>query len=218
MTAAGGLRACVAAAALALASLPGSALARAPDGLVLEYRVLRGGGEVGRHRVRFDHQGGALTVETEVRITVTFAFITLFRYALDARETWRDGRLVALESSTDDDGDRYTVRAVAEGDAIVVEAGTESWTAPATVSPSSLWHRDMARGSLLIGIEQGDRIEVAFSELGRETVTAWGVEVSATHVVASGGLERELWYDDDGILVHLRLVARDGSDIVYVLD
>ena len=40
----------------------------------------------------------------------------------------------------------------------------------------------------------------------------------ATHLVVSGELERELWYDDDGILVHLRLVARDGSTIEYFLD
>jgi hypothetical protein len=70
----------------------------------------------------------------------------------------------------------------------------------------------------LIGVEQGERMVVAAEEIGREVVPARGGEVSATHLVVSGELERELWYDDDGILVHLRLIARDGSNIVYVLE
>ena len=206
----------VAALGLLLFTVPAYALVL--DGLALEYRVLRDGAEIGRHRVRFSHRDGQLIVETEVRIAVTFLFVTLYRYELDARETWRDGRLVALASTTNDDGDLYEVNAVSNGETISVEAGANSWTAPATVVPASLWRRDMARGTLLLGIEQGERIAVAFDEVGRETVAARGGEVSATHVVVSGELERELWYDDDGILVHLRLVGRDGSDIVYILE
>ncbi|MCH7554767.1 MAG: hypothetical protein IIC08_02015 [Proteobacteria bacterium] len=199
--------------------MAGPVHAMAPDGLVLDYRVLRDGFEIGRHKVLFRHDGDAvMTVETEIRISVSFLFITLYTYRLDARETWRGDRLVRLDSTTDDDGDLYAVRAVAEGDGLRVEAGAKSWTAPATVVPSSLWRREMARGSLLIGVEQGEAIAVAFEEIGRETVTARGAEVSATKVVVSGELERQLWYDDDGILVHLRLIARDGSTITYALE
>jgi hypothetical protein len=205
--------------ALAAVALSAAARATAPDGLVLEYRVLRDGFEIGRHKVAFRHDGDAvMTVETEIRITVSFLFITLYSYRLDARETWRGERLVGLDSTTDDDGDLYAVSAVAEGDGLRVEAGAKSWTAPATVVPSSLWRREMARGSLLIGVEQGEAIAVAFEEIGRETVTARGAEVIATKVVVSGELERRLWYDDDGILVHLRLIARDGSSITYELE
>lgn len=190
----------------------------APDGLVLDYRVLRDGFEIGRHTVLFRHGGGeAMTVETEVRITVSLLFITLYRYRLDATETWRGDRLVGFESTTDDDGDLYTVRAVAEGDRVMVYAGAESWTASATAVPSSLWRRDMARGSLLIGVERGEALSVAFREIGRETVMARGAEISAAKIVVSGDLERELWYGDDGFLVHLRLIGRDGSTITYEL-
>ena len=192
--------------------------ATAPDGLALEYRVLRDGAEIGRHKVRFRHDGDAvMTVETEIRITVSLFFITLYSYRLDATETWRAGRLVALESTTDDDGDLFTVSAHAEGDNLVVEAGANSWTAPASIIPTSLWRREMAHGDLLIGVEQGEAIAVSFHDQGRETVIARGGDVSASKIVARGELERALWYDDDGILVHLRLIARDGSTIIYEL-
>lgn len=203
---------------IAAALFAAPAVARAPDGLTLEYRILRNGSEIGRHRVSFVHGDDAMTVKTEVRIEVSFAFITLYRYALDGVEIWRHGRLAELHTTTDDDGDHYAVHALANGDTIVIEAGGDKWTAPATAMPSSLWHPDLARGPLLIGVEQGERMVVAAEEIGREVVPARGGEVSATHLVVSGELERELWYDDDGILVHLRLIARDGSNIVYVLE
>jgi len=205
---------CLAAAAFFAAP----AVARAPDGLTLEYQIIRNGSEIGRHKVRFAHDGNNLVVETKVRIEVNFAFFTLFRYALDGVETWRHGRLIELRTTADDDGDQYAVHAVADGDIIFVDAGGDTWTAPATAMPSSLWHPDLARGPLLIGVEQGERMIVAAEDMGRENVPARGGEVSATRLVVSGELERELWYDDDGILVHLRLVARDGSEIIYLLE
>ncbi len=95
----------------ALAACGPPARAGAPDGLVLDNDVMRNGGSIGSHVVRFREADGRLVVETSVRIEVTFVFITLYRYALDATETWLDGRLVALSSATDDDGERLSVRA-----------------------------------------------------------------------------------------------------------
>jgi hypothetical protein len=206
------------AAAVVLLSAPSldGVQATAPDGMRLDYRVLRDGFEIGSHKTLFRHDGPEeMTVETEIRITVKLFFITLYRYRLDSVETWRGDRLVALESSTDDDGDLYAVRAIAEGEGLVIDGVENRWTAPATIMPTSLWRREMAQGSLLLGVEQDEALAVAFREAGRETVTAGGGEVSATKLVVSGELERELWYDDDSILVQMRLIGSDGSTITY---
>ena len=62
----------------------------------------------------FHHDGDAvMTVETEIRIAVTFLFFTLYTYRLDASETWRRDRLFALESTTDDDGILVHLRLIA---------------------------------------------------------------------------------------------------------
>ncbi len=201
-----------------LVALSAPVWAVGPEDRVLEYQILRGGWEIGRHRVEIRRLGDRLTVETQVRIAVKFAFITVYRYALDARETWRDGRLVALESVTDDDGKRYAVSAVSEGDVVRVDNGGAGWTAPATIVPSSLWRRDMLESNLLIGIKRGNALAVSVAEAGRETVTVHGRPLSATRYVVSGDLTRELWYGPDGMLVRVRFfTGRDGSEIVYVL-
>ena len=71
--------------------------------------------------------------------------------------------------------------------------------------------------NLDFGVERGEALSVVFREIGRETVKARGAEISATKIVVSGDLERELWYGEDGFLVHLRLIGRDGSTISYEL-
>ncbi len=202
----------------ALAACGPPARAGALDGLVLDYDVMRNGGSIGSHVVRFREADGRLVVETSVRIEVTFVFITLYRYALDATETWLDGRLVALSSATDDDGERLSVRAAADGDALRVETGAGAgWTAPGTIAPSSLWRRDMLGHGLLLDMEDGTGLAVSVTREDAETVTARGRPVTARRYVVRGDLERELWYDADGVLVHVRFKGRDGSEIVYVL-
>ncbi|WP_367272434.1 DUF6134 family protein, partial [Parvibaculum sp.] len=41
--------------------------------------------------------------------------------------------------------------------------------------------------------------------------------VAATHYSVTGKLNRELWYDDKGVLVQVKFDGSDGSEITYVL-
>ncbi len=186
-----------------------------PDGHAVEYRVTRDGAPIGSYTVTVRTDGDRVTVSSAVRIEVAFGFITLYRYALDAREVWRAGRLVSFDSATDDDGERHAVHAVAEAGALEVTANGGRWAAPPSIAPSSLWHRDLVDNAILLGVEDGDRLEVVVRLAGPEVVSVAGRRVRATRYIVSGDVERELWYGADGMLVRLRLVARDGSEIVY---
>ena len=189
--------------------------ARLPDGHAVEYRVTRDGAPIGSYTVTVHTEGDRVPVSSAVRIEVAFGFITLYRYALDAREVWRAGRLVSFDSATDDDGERHAVHAVAEAGVIEVTANGGRWAAPPSIAPSSLWHRDLVDNAILLGVEDGDRLEVVVRWAGPETVSVAGRPVRATRYIVSGDVERELWYGADGMLVRLRLIARDGSEILY---
>ena len=186
-----------------------------PDGHAVEYRVTRDGAPIGSCTVTVNTDGDRVTVSSAVRIEVAVGFITLYRYALDAREVWRGGRLVSFDSATDDDGERHAVHAIAEAGALEVSANGGRWAAPPSIAPSSLWHRDLVDNAILFGVEDGDRLEVTVHWAGQEVVSVAGRPVPATRYIVSGDVERELWYGADGMLVRLRLIARDGSEIVY---
>ena len=52
----------------------------------LEFDVLRDGGPLGHHIVSFKRDGDALTVETDVKLKVSFGPLTLFEYLHDVTE------------------------------------------------------------------------------------------------------------------------------------
>ncbi len=217
-----GRRAVLAALALAVLLAPAlrPAAAQGVDlaGRTLAFRILRDGGEIGRQSVAFSAAGQALTVTTKIAIRYRFLFLTLYRFDLDSVETWRDGRLIALATGTEDNGEHYRVRARRDGDGVAVEGPEGVWRAPADVVPSSLWHRAMVGRSPLLSVRRGDPLAVRYRLIGRETIDVGGRPLRAEHVRVEGGLERDLWFADDGLLVRIRFEGDDGSEIVFALE
>ena len=58
---------------------------------------------------------------------------------------------------------------------------------------------------------------VTVTRVGAEIVEAGGRNVSATHYSVTGQLNRELWYDANGVLVQVQFAGSDGSQISYIL-
>lgn len=183
----------------------------------LHFEVLRDGSPIGTHVVRFREEGGTLTVENEVRIAVTIAFITVYRYEQDRTETLRDGRIVAFYNRTDDDGEvtEVTGRAVEGG--IEVIGPQVRHTVPGDMVLTGYWDYETVDQRRLLDVGDGTVLEIVVADGGVETVEAWGREVEARRYALTGDIEKELWYDAAGIWVHMRQVARDGSIIEYLL-
>ncbi|MFN6942093.1 MAG: DUF6134 family protein, partial [Parvibaculum sp.] len=103
-----------AALAIVLSALTVGADAAAPASSpepALSFRVERGGTPIGTHTINFTQDGGDLHVAIDINLAVSFGPITIFRYAHTNRETWRDGKLVAIETETNDDGRLFSVSA-----------------------------------------------------------------------------------------------------------
>ncbi len=203
--------------AVALTASCGAAAWTIPDGGMLRFQVLREGSPIGTHTLRFAEDADALRVEVVTDVAVDVAFITVYRFAHEGREVWRDGRLVALDSQTDDDGTDHRLTISAEGGKLVVEGdGKRSEAAPGII-PASLWHPELVEQPVLLNTLDGRAMAVDVTLVGTEAVPARGGTVEARHYAIRGDLERDVWYDDAGTLVRVRFTGSDGSDIVYNL-
>lgn len=208
-----------AAAGIFLASLPGSASAntRPPSG-VIPFTVFRGGSEMGHHHTRFTADGNDLRVDVEIRLAVTFAGITVFRYTHDSTERWQDGRLVSIDTETYDDGTEYRVRGRAEGDVFrVLEGRSGPWEAPADIIPTSYWHIGCVRNERLLHTQYGEPFEVSTQLLGREAIEAAGRTIEADRYRLTASLVVDAWYNSADQWVKLAFEAR-GAEVDYVLD
>ncbi|MBK8199915.1 MAG: hypothetical protein IPK75_16335 [Acidobacteria bacterium] len=188
------------------------------SGDVVRFNVLREGKPFGSHTVKFSKDAdGNLTAQTDVSLKAGLGPVTLFRYTLDATETWVDGKLVAVTGAVNDDGKKRSVKAVRKGAGLAVDGTDFKGTAPAGIIPASHWNFAQTRAGKLLSTEDGEILDVKVSEIGREQINAGGQKIEANHYRLDSAIDVDLWYDDEGRWVKLAFEAR-GQEIEYVLD
>ena len=180
----------------------------------IRFDVRRGGESIGTHSVRFRRDGEDLIVEIDIALEVRFAFVTVYRYRHTNRETWRDGRLTGIDARTDDDGDRFFVRAVSAGDGLRIENNEGTSMAPPETLSTSYWNAGTVRQSRLIDTQYGRLASVTSTPIGARSVMTAAGPVRAECWRVSGDLELEVCYDANGNWVGLDFEAR-GSRVTY---
>ena len=150
----------------------------------------------------------------DILLEVDIAFITVFRYEHSNREVWRDGRLVAIETRTDDDGDDYWLRGQATAAGFQVEGSSGSFLAPADVMPTSYWNPETVARSQLLDTQKGRLIEVAVAQNGADEVRLPEGSTEASRYAVTGDLKLDLWYSPEGEWVKTAF-SLGGSDFAY---
>jgi hypothetical protein len=185
----------------------------------LDFDIAHEGDVVGHHRVTFRQDGDALIVHSVLDIEVEVLFLTVYRYQQTRDEVWRNGKLVALTSTADDDGTPRDIKGATGPDGgIKVTSGKDSWMLPAESVPASFWNMSMvtANGPLVDSLS-GKVIDERVVKLGQETVRAGGRDIVATHYRLEAKRPRDIWYDASGRWVKMLAIARDGSVAEWVL-
>lgn len=213
-------------AALAILSLalPGLALT-APAGDALSFSVFRkNDSPMGSHRMRFTRDGDRLIMEKEIKLEVTLAFITAYRYVHRNREVWENGRLIEIDTRTDDDGETFWLRGRATEAGFQVDGSNGAFTAPADIIPTSYWNVAITGATRLLDTQRGLIMDVRMEDRGEETLETQAGPIQARHHTINiltnppGTTDRiELWYDAAGQWAGLAFKAK-GQAINYVLD
>ena len=187
-----------------------------PPGDSLGFRIIRHGGEIGRHTLNFARQGDTLTVRIAVKVVVTMLSVPIVRYTQQAEESWQNGVLVGLEGQTDRNGRKQWVRAQRGQDGLAVTGSqTAPYTAPENALGSSYWNRQMLDGPM-ISLEDGVLLRPKEQPRGMEGVrVASGAVIRANRTALTGPINVDVWYDEANMWASLGLTAMDGSDIRY---
>ena len=198
---------------LALAGTP----ARGAPTHALEFRVMRHGDEIGRHRVQFMRNGANLTVTIAIDVRVTFASIPIVRYRHRGTEFWQNDMLAGIDGRTDRNGALQWLSArrnPADGLA-VTGSQTRPYVAPAQALPSSYWNHRMLDGPM-ISMEDGVLLHPKRTDRDIEPVKlANGAAIPARRTDLAGDFSAIVWYDAEGHWASLGVTVADGSDIRY---
>jgi acyl-CoA synthetase (AMP-forming)/AMP-acid ligase II len=201
--------------ALTLLRPTGAGAALEPPSGPVRFRALRNGNPIGTHTLSFTEDGGRLIVDIEIKFAVKFAFITLYSYHHTNRETWQDGRLVAIETRTDDDGDEFRVSGRAVGNTLEIDGSSGKLTLPGDTVPSSYWNEAMATRGEWLDTQAGKLARSTVKQQPDETVEVAGQGVQAKRYALVGDITCDLWFHD-GEWVKLLFTGEDGSVIDYL--
>ncbi|MEN3951461.1 DUF6134 family protein [Iodidimonas sp. SYSU 1G8] len=210
--------------AASASAAPSPAIDGVPKGGVLEFAVSRKNEPIGTATLTFADKGEDLQVQVDVNLKVKLLFLTVYSYRHQATETWSDDRLVAFDSTTQENGKSWQVDAHAEDDGTLsVNANGKQGSVPDTLPPTSYWNPTMIGQSRWFNSQFGTAGDVAVRTLGRETVESAGRMLAAqrfkiTGTVTETGkpIDLDLWYADNGELVKMHSIAdSDGSLIEF---
>lgn len=180
----------------------------------LDFRVVRNGRSIGQHTLGFAVDGARLVVRVEVDLAVGFGPITLYRYRHRATETWQDGRVVAFQAETNDDGTIGTVAMRAQGEVLAVDSSQAGrYLAPPGALPATHWNRRMLDVPF-INTQTGEVMRPAIRSAGIGPLP-WAQRSQGERLVLSGDVDLETWYDATPAWIGLRFKGSDGSLIHY---
>lgn len=167
---------------------------------------------IGFHKVDVTETDEGVVVDTEIEMRVKLGFIPLFKYDHEAREVWRDGQVVSIESKTNYNGDKSSVLARREGDTLLIDGTEYKGPAPENAVPSSYWAKSLVDADALINTQTGEIIEVDVERVG-ETPAPHNQE--AEHFRVKGTVDLDIWYDGPQWVGSQFVI--DGEELIYEL-
>ncbi len=184
----------------------------APTGTFV-YKVMRDGDVVGEQRADFERRGTDLSVISDVRINITLLGISVYDFTQRIEEKWAQGVLVELRSDADDDGNHRTVRLTRNGERLVGSYDGKERDLPGYLIPTTLWNSAAVGHSAVLDTVRGRERDTRVEDKGMEQLTLPIGTIQARHYVFTGEFNREVWYDESGVLVAGQFEAKDGSII-----
>jgi hypothetical protein len=180
--------------------------------------LIREGNTIGTHVLTFARLDNGLDVHIAVDIAVGIGPLVLFRYTLRGLEEWRNGVVVHLDATTNDNGTPVQMRADRDAQGLWVEGSqAPRYLAPPDALPATHWNMAELRAPW-INPQGGRLLHPVVQLVGPRPVTLEGGRTEAvTEYALSGDAKLDIWYNASRQWSGLCFAAKDGSEVRYEL-
>ncbi len=161
----------------------------------------------------------SVTVTAQANVTVRVALIT-YKYTFRGSETWKEGKLRQLSTTTNDNGKRHSVSAEATKDGLAVKADGRDVQIRGAPWITTYWRLppENQRGPNvgLLDADTGKFINAKLEKVGIEKIAIAGKAVECVHWKLTGGVVVDLWFDGADRMIRQESVE-DGHRTVLEL-
>jgi hypothetical protein len=191
------------------------AVAAQPTTTDMNFAIMRNGEQIGTHSIALRQAGAETTVNSATSVIVKILFVTAYHYEHNSTERWIDGHLVSLSSITDDNGTKHKLDLGSKGSGLLLQVDGKSTQVDKNIMPASLWNPAILRQSVALNSADGKLMPIKVVDDGMENMAS--PARPAHHFTINGIFKQDVWYDEQGKLVHAQFVGTDGSIITYEL-
>ncbi len=199
--------------ALALLAPAATGLNAEPQTQRLSFAIMRNGMQIGQHDIFISTEGATTTVDFRTDIQVKVMFINAYSFSYVGREVWTDSNFESFRSQTNDNGAMRSVNAVASPEKVAITADGARMEAPKNAVPASFWNLDFVNRTDFFHTETGKPLKISVTDLGNEQISTRLGPRLAHHYRLRGGLDRDLWFDQNGAPLRYQLKGSDNSVI-----
>jgi len=194
--------------------MPATRVAAQPSE-TMRFAIMRNGEQIGTHAIEINRKGPETDVRVTTELAVKVLFVTAYRLQHSATERWMNGQLVALDSTTDNNGVHHNVSATRGKSGLEVEADGKTSHVDQNVFPASLWNPELMRRKAALDPQDGQVDPISVKDDGSEDLRLGDRALKAHHYEIKTRYSQDIWYDERGRLVQVKLIGSDGSEISY---
>lgn len=197
-------------------------LAMAADVEVRDYTITVDGKRGGEYHMTIQRQDdGTVSMTGQADVKLSFlGGLKTYTYSYRGTEVWKDGKLMNLSSSSNDDGKQFTVTAAAEANGVRVKSNGQERVTKSDVWLTTYWQLPKAgqrNGAVpLLDADSGRDINANLTYVGVSPANAAGQVQNYARYRLTGGVQVELWYDGAERLVRQEWVE-DGHKSILEL-
>jgi Family of unknown function (DUF6134) len=181
----------------------------------LRFAIMRNGEQIGTHAIEISRTGPETNVRVTTDLSVKVLFVTAYRLQHSATERWVNGQLVAFDSTTDNNGVHHKVSATRGTSGLEVQADGKTRRVDQNALPASLWNPELMRRKTVFDTQDGQVDPITVTDNGTEDLSFGARALKAHHYEIKGRYSQDIWYDEHGRLVQVKLIGSDGSVISY---
>ena len=175
----------------------GQAMANDQIPQTLHYQAFVDGSRSGTQDIEFVPREHGFTVMSSLSIRVDVLFVTVYRFQQSGQEDWKDGKLIAFEYITNDDGDSSYVRAKRdESGNFLVTGPTGEQTAPSDAICASFWNSGILNHPHIIDPRTGELVTLSVKTLKQKSTRIARRTIHGNGYAFETFVNGSLWFDE----------------------
>mgnify|MGYP001209931977 FL=1 len=171
----------------------------------IEFDIYRNNKHIGEHIFSFAKSDEQISIESEINFIIKKFGIVIYKYHVQGKEVYKDGKLIKFNSRTDQNGKEKYVNLELENDEFIINGSSFKGKTPTNYLLGTWWNHSIVEAEAQISAVSGRIINQKVTFLGKETIKIGNKNYKTLHFNFSSTdkklkknkkLNTDVWYEE----------------------